>query len=198
MFLCLLPKLSGPSLGVTLLLLLQNVMQYCTVVFHFSQFPQTFLSHTQTLASVLEYVVSLGKTLCSLKGRCHDISVTLQKLKMLCINVSPQRMTTYDNEVDLIIWILIHAFLPPLNSFVPSGENMTWVTPPCCPWSKKIIWPSESEYTPTGEKMETKISIYQAMGHLQPARASGFCVSCFRSFVIKLPSCSHTLAATGI
>ena len=45
--------------------------------------------------------------------------------------------------------LLLNTSLPPLYSFVPSGENMTCVTPPCCPWSKNISWPSESEYTPT-------------------------------------------------
>ena len=50
--------------------------------------------------------------------------------------------------------LLFNTFLPPLYSFVPSGENMTCVTPPCCPWSKNISWPSDSEYTPTKkEKM---------------------------------------------
>ena len=50
--------------------------------------------------------------------------------------------------------LLLNTFLPPLYSLVPSGENMTCVTPPRCPWSKNISWPSDSEYTPTKkEKM---------------------------------------------
>ena len=60
--------------------------------------------------------------------------------------------------------LLLNTFLPPLYSLVPSGENMTCVTPPCCPWSKNISWPFESEYTPT--KKEKKC-IYQKVLDVQ-------------------------------